>query len=112
MVKIEDKMMEKINKQGGNITEIKKLKRIIIPVLKHNGVVRAGIFGSFARGEAKKNSDVDILIKFKGRKSLFDLAGVEIELEKKLGRKADVLTYDSIHPLLKERILSEEVKII
>ena len=95
-----------------NMEEIKKLKKIIIPILKRNDVVKAGIFGSYARGEAKKRSDIDILIKFKGRKSLFDLAGVEIELEKKLGKKADVLTYKSIHPLLKERILREEVRII
>lgn len=52
------------------------------------------------------------MIKFKGRKSLLDLARLEINLEKKTGRKVDVLTYDSIHPLLKERILKEEVVIL
>ena len=41
-----------------------------------------------------------------------DLAGLEIELEKKLGRKVDLLTYDSLHPLLKKRILDEELKIL
>ena len=92
-----------------NLGEIKK---IIVPVLKRNDVVKAGIFGSFARGEAKKKSDIDILIKFKGRKSLFDLAGLEIELEGKTGKKVDLLTYNSIHPLLKERILKEEVHIL
>ena len=40
------------------------IKRKIIPILKKNHVVRAGIFGSYARGEQKKNSDIDILIKF------------------------------------------------
>ena len=89
-----------------------EIKKIIVPVLKRNNVVKAGIFGSFARGEAKKKSDIDILIKFKGRKSLFDLAGLEIELEGKTGKKVDLLTYNSIHPLLKERILKEEVHIL
>ncbi len=89
-----------------------EIKKIIVPVLKRNDVVKAGIFGSFARGEAKKKSDIDILIKFKGRKSLFDLAGLEIELEGKTGKKVDLLTYNSIHPLLKERILKEEVHIL
>ena len=89
-----------------------EIKKIIVPVLKQNNVVKAGIFGSFARGEAKKKSDIDILIKFKGRKSLFDLAGLEIELEGKTGKKVDLLTYNSIHPLLKERILKEEVHIL
>lgn len=99
-------------KNNPDIEEIRKIKKIIVPILKRNDVVKAGIFGSYARGEARKNSDIDILIKFKGRKSLFDLARVEIELEKKIGRKADVLTYNSIHPLLKERILKDEVEII
>ena len=83
-----------------------------MPILKKNNVIKAGIFGSFVRGDYNKKSDIDILIKFKGRKSLFDLAGLEIELEKKLKKKVDVLTYNSIHPLLKERILKEEVKIM
>lgn len=92
--------------------KLKKIEKIIVPTLKRNGVVRVGIFGSFVRGEAKKSSDVDILIRFKGRKSLLDLAKLEIELEKKLRRKVEVLTYDSIHPLLKERILKEQVVVI
>lgn len=91
--------------------DIAKLKKDIVPILKKNGVVRAGIFGSFARGEAKKKSDIDILIKFKGRKSLLDLVGVKLEIEDKTNRKADVLTYRSIHPLLKDIILKEEVRI-
>lgn len=88
---------------------IQKYAKVIVPLLKKNGVVKAGIFGSFARGEEKKRSDIDILVKFKGRKSLFDLARIELNLEKKVRRKVDLLTYNSIHPLLKERILKEEV---
>ncbi len=90
---------------------IKKFKIKVIPILRRNDVTKAGIFGSFARGDYKKNSDLDILIKFKGKKSLFDLSKLEIELEKKLKKKVDVLTYNSINPLLKNKILKEEVKI-
>ena len=94
-------------------TDIKSIKRKIVPLLKKNGVVRAGIFGSYARGEAKKRSDVDVLIEVKRRKfSLLDLVGLEMELEKKLGKKVDLLTYNGISPYLKERILNEEVRII
>jgi len=91
---------------------LKEVKKLVVPVLKKHGVIKAGIFGSYARGEAGKKSDVDILVRFGGRKSLFDLARLEIDVEKKLGRKADVLTYGSVHPLLKERILKEEVRIL
>lgn len=88
------------------------LKKRIMPILKKNDVVKAGIFGSYARGEAKRKSDIDVLIKFKGRKSLFDLAGLKIELEEKLHKKVDVLTYRSIHPFIKNNILKEEVRIL
>ena len=93
-------------------TDLKELTKIILPVLRRNEVVKAGVFGSFARGEAKKRSDLDILVKFKPGKSLFDLAALEIQLEKRIGRKADVLTYNSISPLLKVTILKEEVEIL
>ena len=92
---------------------IKKLKKIIVPILKRNQVIRAGIFGSFARGEETKKSDLDLLIRVKKRKfSLLDLVGLELELEEKLKRKVDLLTYGSLHPLLKDRILKEEIKIL
>jgi len=58
-----------------------KQKKIVL-LLKKNGVVKAGLFGSYARKENNKKSDIDILVKFKGRKSLLDLAGLELQLEK------------------------------
>ena len=92
---------------------IKEIKKKIIRVLKKNNVVRAGIFGSYATGEQKKNSDIDILIEVKAKKfSLLDLVHLEFELERILRKKIDLLTYNSINHLLKERILNEEIKII
>ncbi len=87
---------------------IKELKVKIVPVLKKYGVVRAGLFGSVARGEVKKRSDIDILVEFEKGKSLLDLAGLKIELEEILKREVDIVTYNSLHPLLKEIILKEE----
>ena len=92
--------------------DLRTLKQKIIPILKSNDVVKAGLFGSYVRGEAKKNSDIDVLIKFKGRKSLLDLVGLKIELEEKLDKKVDVLTYKSIHPLIKKNILKEEIRVL
>lgn len=90
----------------------KSVEKKIISILKKNDVVKAGIFGSYVRGEAKKNSDIDILIKFKGRKSLFDLSGLKIELEEKLNRKVDLVTYKYIHPKIKTQILKEEIRLL
>ena len=89
---------------------MEEMKKKIVKILKKNKVVRAGIFGSYARGEQKKNSDVDILIEFDG--SLLDLVGLEMELQKILKIKVDLLTYGGISPYLKDRILNEEIKII
>jgi len=87
---------------------IRNTQKKIIPILKRYGVKKAAIFGSFVSGEAKKSSDIDILVKFKGEKSLLDLVGLQLELEETLKRKVDVLTYNSLHPLLKDIILNEQ----
>lgn len=87
---------------------IQNIKKKIIPILKRQGVMKAAIFGSFARNEATKKSDIDILVNLKKDKTLFDLVGLKLELEDKLGRKVDVLTYNGIHHLLKDRILNEQ----
>ena len=90
--------------------QISKIMPKIKKILKKNGVVKAGIFGSYARGEQKKNSDIDILIEFDG--SLLDLVRLENELKKNLKKKVDLLTYRAIHPLLRKIILKEEIRII
>ena len=92
--------------------ELEEIKKIIIEVLRKSDVKRAALFGSIVRGEATVESDIDLLIEFEGRKSLLDLVGLKLELQELLGRRVDVLTYGSLHPLLKERILSEQEVIL
>jgi len=92
--------------------ELEGLRSKIIPILERHEVKKAAVFGSFVRGEQKEESDIDILVEFKGEKSLLDLAGLKIELEETLHRKVDVLTYNSLHPLLKDRILKEQKVIL
>ena len=88
--------------------QIQNITKKIIPTLKSQGIVKAGIFGSYATGEAKENSDVDLLVELKDDKSLLDLVGLKLELEDVLGRKVDVLTYDAIYPPLRDIILNEQ----
>ncbi len=73
---------------------------------------KAGIFGSYSRGEQKKNSDIDILIQPTKDMSLFDLVGIKLEIEDKLGSKIDIVSYKAIHPRLKKQVLKEELRII
>lgn len=94
-----------------NSRQIQAIKRKIVPILKKYNVKRAGIFGSYARGEQKRNSDVDIIIE--PPKGIgFGFAGIEMELEKKLGRKVDMVTYKYLSPYLKNKILESEVRAI
>ena len=93
-------------------SQIEKHKEIILEILKKHEVKKASLFGSIVREELTINSDIDLLIEFKGDKSLLDLAALQIELEEKLKLKVDVLTFNSIHPLLKEQILAEQVEIL
>jgi len=95
--------------RGKNIS---KLEKKIMPVLKKNKVVKAGLFGSYARGENKKGSDIDILVKLKSGDGYFGLVRLERELQKQLGKKVDLVTYNSLNHLLREKILREEVRII
>jgi len=84
------------------------IKKKITPILKRQGVTRAAIFGSVVRGEARKQSDIDILVKLKKGKSLFDFVDLKLELEGKLGKKVDLVSYNAIKPRLKDLILKEE----
>lgn len=92
---------------------VQSIKSKILPILKSQGVVKAGLFGSLARHEEKKNSDIDIIIEFKdNNKTLLDFVGLKLDLEEKLKRKVDLVEYSALHPLLKENILKEQVPIL
>ncbi len=90
---------------------IEKIKPKIIEILKRYRVKRAGLFGSYVRGEQRKNSDIDILIEYpKGMG--FRFVGIALDLEKALRKKVDLLTYGGISPYLKKYILEDEVRIL
>jgi predicted nucleotidyltransferase len=80
----------------------------IIPILKKYGVTRASLFGSVVRGEGTQKSDIDILINPAAGTTLFDMAGMQIDLQKSLNKSVDLVTYGSIDPKLKEYILKDE----
>jgi len=83
-----------------------------LEILQKNGIKRAAFFSSIVRGEMTAESDIDIMIEFEGRKSLLDLAGLKLDLEDALELRVDLLTYRSLHPMLKDRILAEQVPIL
>jgi len=92
-----------------NLEEIQKK---IINILKDYNVKKAGIFGSFVRGEQKRNSDVDVLVELDEKLDLFDVIQIKLDLEKAIRKKVDLVEYNLIRPELKDIILNEEVVLI
>jgi hypothetical protein len=92
--------------------ELEEIKRKILPILKKHKVRKAGIFGSYATGNQKKKSDVDILVELDKDVSLLGVINLKIVLENAVGKKIDLVEYSLIRKELKKRITNEEIPIL
>ena len=88
------------------------IKQIAVPILKSHGVTRASLFGSTVSGDSSESSDIDVLVELGDGKSLFDLIRLKRDLEERLGTEVDLVTYDSLHPLLADKILRQKQDIL
>ena len=79
----------------------------ILRIAAGHGARNVRLFGSVARGENHENSDVDFLVDMEAGRSLLDLIGLGQDLEALLHRKIEVVTDASVHPALRDRILTE-----
>ena len=68
---------------------------------------KIGIFGSYARGDDTEESDIDILVNFNGKISLFDLGGMKYDLTEILNRKVDIVTERAINKRIKDYIYQD-----
>ena len=92
------------------LTELLREKRQeILTIAAKHGAYNVRIFGSVARGEADKESDVDILVELGPDRSLLDLGGFLTDLEDLLGRRVDVVTEKGLRTRLRDRVLQEAV---
>jgi uncharacterized protein len=80
--------------------------------LRQLGVQHLYLFGSTARGEAGEDSDVDLFFDYeKGKLGLFELMDVKEQTSRILGRKADIMTRDSLHKVLRSRIEASALQV-
>lgn len=80
--------------------------------LRQLGVQHLYLFGSTARGEAGEDSDVDLFFDYeKGKLGLFELMDVKEQTSRILGRKADIMTRDSLHKVLRARIEASALQV-
>lgn len=81
-------------------------------ILEENGVTKAALFGSAAKGTDTTESDVDILVDLPKGKSLLDFVHLKLELEEVLGKKVDLVEYEAIKPALRNSILQHQVPLL
>ena len=100
---------EDINKK---VYTLKEIKRIIKPILNKYGISDIYLFGSYARGEAKSNSDIDIYCDKGNIKTLIDQGELEEELESALNKEVDIIFTTSIlDEYFKEQIKEDMIKL-
>lgn len=100
---------EDINKK---VYTLKEIKRIIKPILNKYGISDIYLFGSYARGEAKSNSDIDIYCDKGNIKTLIDQGELEEELENALNKEVDIIFTTSIlDEYFKEQIKEDMIKL-
>jgi len=88
------------------------MKQVVLSVLMPYGVVRVAIAGSFARGQARPDSDLDVVVAFQEPKSLLELVHICREMESAIGRDVDLITEHSISPYLIDSFQRDAVVIL
>ncbi len=78
----------------------------IVEICKRNDIEFCGLFGSFARGEATNESDIDLLVRFAKPKGI-DWIDAALEIEDTIGKKVDLITEKSLHPLIRESVFKD-----
>jgi hypothetical protein len=91
---------------------IADLNSRVLPILKRNNVRSASLFGSFARGESKENSDIDMIVEYGVGTTLFKAAKLKLELENELGCRVDLVSPDYLHPKIKRDIAKDQIRIL
>ena len=97
---------------GPNVLTIKQIKERIKPIMTKHNIKEIYLFGSYARGEANRNSDVDIYCESGDLASLYDEVNFKEELENALGKKVDVVTIGSeMHEYFRKQLEEDMIKL-
>ncbi|BAY52767.1 hypothetical protein NIES2134_121530 [Thermostichus vulcanus NIES-2134] len=79
----------------------------VLRVAAKYGARNVRVFGSVARGEADAESDIDFLVELEPGRTLFDLGGLQYELEQLLGCRVDVVTERGLKARIRDRVVQE-----
>lgn len=87
--------------------DVEANRSTILQIATRHGARNLRVFGSEARGEARSDSDLDLLVDMEPGRSLFDLVGFSQDLEDLLGRRVDVHTMGSLHPRILASVMAD-----
>jgi uncharacterized protein len=104
-------MVAQKEKKELKLKGIAEIQKVIQPILWKYPIKRASLFGSYARQEARADSDIDILVEFSSTISLIQFVTIQLELEDTLGKKVDLVELSTLKPQLKANILKEQIAI-
>jgi predicted nucleotidyltransferase len=90
---------------------VKEKREEILRLASRYGAHDVRVFGSTARGEADRGSDIDFLVELETGRSLLDLGGLQMELESLLGCRVDVVTARGLKARIRERVLREAMPV-
>jgi predicted nucleotidyltransferase len=88
---------------------VKQNRTDILRIAGQHGARNVRLFGSAARGEARPDSDIDVLVEFESGRTLLDRIGMIQDLEDLLGRKVDVVTEKALHHLIRQQVIQQAV---
>ena len=92
--------------------QFKKIKKLILPIAREYHMKYVGIFGSYARGEETKRSDLDLLVSFSRPVTFFDIIDIENKIAKRIKiRKVDLVTKGALHPYIKKHV-KKDLKVL
>ncbi len=88
-----------------------QIRRIAAPIAAAYGIKSMSLFGSYARGEATEDSDVDLLIERGAIRTAFQMGGFYADLSEGLGKELDLITMDGSDQVFLSRIRRDEVRL-
>lgn len=90
---------------------IAKHRERILAIATARGASNVRVFGSTARGVDRDGSDLDLLVDVPARTSLYDLAAIQLEIEKAVGVPVDLRTEEELHPRIRPKVLADSRKL-
>lgn len=81
--------------------------KLLEGICRINDISYLGLFGSYARGEQRHDSDIDLLVEYSTKKSMFDHVRIQRQFEEVMGKKIDLVTKRSLSPYIKDYVYKD-----